>query len=153
MKINTIFLSLATGVLFNPNISTAVEQKILFNVESVRYKADSAPYCQGICLEEYTDPPIEKMLKQGWRIISSSPKEALGSPYEYTGTRAYGCTCVGTQYILQKDNPTSISKTDSPSKNKEMLNKENELLKRENDLLKQENEKLKMQLNSKQKNK
>lgn len=141
------------------NSSFAAEQKMLFNVESISYKQDEGKYsCQNACLTKYNDPPLEEMLKQGWRIISSSPKEAIGSEYKsfpptrYSSGTYYGCTCKGTQYVLQKDDPTP-ARPAAPSPNEKLLTKENELLKREIALLKKENAHLKEKLNQKQKKK
>jgi hypothetical protein len=63
----------------------------------------------------------------------------------------FNCTCIGTQYVLHKDDPASTPKPETPSKNEELLKKENNLLKKENDLLKQENETLKAQFKPKTK--
>lgn len=112
MMIHILFLSLFVSSLFVTNISSATEQRMLFNVESISYKEDTgATICQISCTTKYDDPPLEKMLTEGWRIVSSSPKEAIGQDYwggKYgRAYRAYGCTCKGTQYVLQKDDPGS----------------------------------------------
>ena len=53
----------------------------------------------------------------------------------------YGCTCVGTQYVLSKVEKISVApKNDS---NTALLEKEIELLKKENEMLKEENKALK----------
>ena len=157
MNIRFLLISLLIFSLFATNVSLAAEQKMLFNVESISYKSGTgADECQSSCSTRYYDPPLKEMIAQGWRIISSSPKEAIGSRYyyfDYPGSKPHGCTCIGTQYVLQKDDPAPIAKPDAPSKNEELLTKENELLKREIELLKNENEKLKDKLKLKQKKK
>ena len=157
MMIHILFLSLFVSSLFFTNISSAAEQRMLFNVESISYKKDTGSYmCQLACTTKYTDPPLEKMLTEGWHIVSSSPKEAIGEDDRVSYGKyghAYGCTCKGTQYVLQKNDPVSATQSAVPSQNEVLLKKENELLKRENDLHKQENENLKEQLKQKQKKK
>lgn len=153
MMIHILFLSLFFSSLLFTNISSAAKQKMLFNVESISYRRDSAYSCQRDCATKYNDPPLEKMLNEGWRIVSSSPKEAIGEDDYVNSNFAHGCTCKGTQYVLQKDDPDPVTKTAVPSQNEELLKKENDLLKRENDLLKQENETLKEKLKQKQRKK
>jgi hypothetical protein len=152
MKTSALFITLIICSLFASSVSFATEQKVLFNVESIRYQPGTGN-CQSICNSKYNDPPLKTMLDQGWRIISSSPKEAIGSNYWFLPAkygRSHKCTCIGTQYILQKDAPVPVAKPDVPSKNEELLKKENELLKRENNLLKQEIKNLKDKLKLRQ---
>ena len=153
MNIRFLLISLLIFSFFATNISLAADQKIIFNVESISYKSGTgADDCQYACERYDRDPPLNELRAQGWRIISSSPKEVIGRDYryfEYLDSKPHGCTCKGTQYVLQKDDP----KPDVSIQNEEFLKKENELLKRENELLKQENENLKDKLKLKKKKK
>jgi len=121
-----------------------------------------------------SDPDAKSLLSEGWKIVTSSPKEVIGEYYWYTpcnGCQPHGCTCIGTKYILQKDGPApkvEISnsegaaldknkrtglhspKVETPNNELELLKKENESLKQEITLLKQEIENLKNQIKSKQ---
>jgi hypothetical protein len=144
MRAYSFVFLLVIGSFFSTNISLAsAEQKIVFCVESIKYKSvTGSETCQIFCNSKYGQYEIDSFLSDGWRIVSSSPKEAIPSD-------VFDCICVGTQYVLQKDEPIP----DVPNKEVELLKKENDLLKRENDLLKQENENLKVKLKTKQKKK
>jgi hypothetical protein len=146
MKLSALFVLIITCLLFATTVSA--EQKIIFKVESISYKSGTgSDFCQGICDLKQDRSSIDEMLSQGWRIISSSPKEVIGDRYHYyKHIEPTGCTCIGNQYVLQKDDPIPIEKPDVSSKKEELLKKEIELLKRENDLLKQENKNLKNKL-------
>lgn len=79
MKICILFVTLVVGSVFVVNFAVAAEQKIIFNVETISYKKDTgSEKCQEICSEKYSDPTVESLITNGWRIISSSPKEAPG---------------------------------------------------------------------------
>jgi hypothetical protein len=165
--ISSILLSIAT-------LLHAAEQKIVFKTEKIEYKSGtSSKKCQEICSRK-SGPDTKSLLSEGWKIATSSPKEVIGEYYWYTpcnGCEPHGCTCIGTEYILQKDDPapkveTPNSEVDALDKNKrtrlhtpkvetssnelELLKKENELLKQEITSLKQENENLKNQKKSNQ---
>jgi len=176
MKETALCLALISSILlFTATLLQAAEQKILFNTEKIEYKSGtSSKRCQDICSRR-SGPDAKSLLSGGWKIVNSSPKEVIGEYYWYTpcnGCQPHGCTCIGTEYILQKDGPapkveTSNSEVDTPDKNKrtglhapkvETSNNELDLLKNENDFLKQEItslkqeiEKLKHQIKSKQK--
>ena len=140
------------ALLLTATLSHAAEQKIIFNAESVRYKSGT-DNCQEICGRK-SDPPAESFMKDGWKIISSGQKEIIGSEYWYTPCSTcepHGCTCIGTQYVLQKDDPAPLPKVETSNKEVELLKKENDLLKQEISLLKQENKKLKSKPKSKKK--
>lgn len=154
MKI-VFFLLSTCSLLFTTNLF-ASEQKIIFNIESITYAQDTGyKGCQELCAYKHSDPDVNSILNNGWRIINSSPKESIAENYRKSAglNIYYGCTCVGTQYVLQKDDPVPVVKPDIQSKSEELFKKENELLKRENDLLKQEIENLKEKLAQKQKKK
>ena len=131
--------------LLLPNTLQASDQKVVFCVESVNYKSGTgADACQGACNANYGSLQIDSVLSDGWKIVSSSPKEASGIDCSLSGNSGCGCTCVGTQYVIQKDNHAPIVTTP---------NKETELLQKEIDLLKQDNENLKDKLKSNKKKK
>jgi len=176
MKKTAVCLALISSILlFTATLLQAAEQKIIFNTEKIEYKSvTSSKKCQDICSRK-SGPDAKSLISGGWKIVNSSPKEVIGEHYWYTpcnGCEPHGCTCIGTEYILQKDVPapkveTTSNEPDAPDKNKrtgvqapkvetsnselDLLKKENELLKQENTLLKQENENLKNQIDSKQK--
>jgi hypothetical protein len=176
MKETPLCLALISSIiLFTATLLQAAEQKIIFNTEKIEYKSGtSSKKCQDICSRR-SGPDAKSLLSEGWKIVSSSPKEVIGEYYWYTpcnGCEPHGCTCFGTEYILRKDDPapkveTPNSELDALDKNKrtglhapiietssnelDLLKRENELLKQEIRLLKQENENLKNQIDSKQK--
>ena len=173
MKNIAVCLGLISSIFhFTATLLPAAEQKITFNTEKIEYKSGtSSKRCQDICSRR-SGPEAKSLLSEGWKIVTSSPKEVIGEQYWYTpcnGCQPHGCTCIGTEYILQKDDPapkaeTSNSEVDDLDKNKRIelpapnvetpinardLKRENELLKQEIRLLKQENENLKNQMKSK----
>ncbi len=176
MKKTALCLALISSILlFTATLLQAAEQKIIFNTEKIEHKSGTnSKKCQDICSRK-SDPDAKSLLSEGWKIVTSSPKEVVGEYYWYTpcrGCEPHGCTCIGTEYILQKDYPapkveTPNREVDAQDKNKrtelhapkvetsnnelDLLKKENELLKQEITLLKQENENLKNQIKSKQK--
>jgi hypothetical protein len=175
MKETALCLALISSILlFTATLLQAAEQKIIFNTEKIEYKSGtSSKRCQDICSRR-SGPDAKSLLSEGWNIVNSSPKEVIGEKYWYTpcnGCEPHGCNCIGTEYILQLDDPaqkveTSKNELDAIDKNKrtgvnapkvetsknelDLLKKENELLKQEITLLKQENENLKNQIKSKQ---
>ena len=168
MKKTAARLSLISVILlFSATLLPAAEQNIIFITEKFEHKSGtSSKKCQDMCSRK-SGPEIKSLLSEGWKIANSSPKEVIGEHYWFTpcnGCEPHGCTCIGTEYLLQKDVTvpkvaTSNSDVDAIGKNKriglqapevetsnnalELLKKENELLKQENSALKQENENLK----------
>jgi hypothetical protein len=161
-------------LLFTATLLHAAEQKIIFNAERIKYESGTAAkQCQDKCSRR-SGPDANSLLSGGWKIVSSSPKEVIAENYWYTpcnNCQPHGCTCIGTEYILQRDVParrveTSNNEPEAMDKNKrtglyapnvetsinelELLKKKNELLIKEITSLKQENENLKNQLRSKQ---
>ena len=121
------------GLIFMvmPNIAAA-EQELLFCSQSTQYgNLTGASRCQEMCGKYKCD--LKAQLSSGWKIVSSSPKEEITEKWEEIDTRAaaqafmdpkmatvgqYGCTCKGTEYVLEKaeDKPPakkSKSKKDS----------------------------------------
>jgi hypothetical protein len=170
------FALISSFLLLSVTLLQAAEQKIIFNTEKIEYKSGtSSKRCQDMCSRR-SDPDAKSLLSEGWKIVTSSPKEVIGEYYWYTpcnGCQPHGCTCIGTEYILRKDSPapkveTSNNEVDALDKNKrtglhvsevatlnnelDLLKKKIELLKQEYILLKQENENLKNKLKSKQNN-
>lgn len=168
MKKTAARLSLISSILlFTATLLPATEQKIIFNCEKFDYKSGtSSKKCEDICSRK-SGPEVKSLLSEGWKIATSAPKEVIGEHYWYTpcnGCEPHGCTCIGTEYILHKDDTvpkvvTSDSEVDPLDKKKsiglrapevetsnnalDLLKKENELLKQENSVLKRENENLK----------
>ena len=176
MKKTALCLALFSSILlFTATLLQAAEQRIIFNTEKIEHKSGTnSKKCQDICSRK-SGPDARSLLSEGWKIVTSSPKEVVGEHYWYTpcrGCEPHGCTCIGTEYTLQRDTPARKAEppnreVDTLDKNRravlhapkvetsnnelEFLKKENELLKQENTLLKQENDNLKNQIKSKQK--
>jgi hypothetical protein len=174
-KIAVCLAHISTILLFSATLLHAAEQKIIFNAERIKYESGTAAkQCQDKCSRR-SAPDAQSLFSEGWKIVSSSPKEVIAENYWYTPCNTcqpHGCTCIGTEYILQRDVPapraeTSNNEPDAPDKDRrtglyapnvetsinelDLLKKKNELLMKEIRSLKQENDKLKNQLRSKQK--
>ena len=112
------FLCLAIfGSIFTlvPNMAVA-EQELLFCVQSTSQgNLTSASRCQEMCGKYTCD--LKARLSSGWKIVTSSPKEEITEKWEEIDTRAaakafmdpkmatvgqYGCTCKGTEYVLEQ---------------------------------------------------
>jgi hypothetical protein len=123
------------------------EQKTIFCGDSYKYgtfKEDCVKKCAEFNCK------IDEFTENGWIIKSYSPKEIVKQDWEFKFAKyQYGCTCVGTQYVLiksepSKSEPNNISNTDN--KKIELLEKEIELLKKEFEIQKQEIESLKAKM-------
>jgi len=166
---------IATLLLFATTPVPAAEKKIIFNTESVKYESGTgSERCQNTCSRR-SGPEVKSFLSDGWKIVSSSPKEVIGEQYWYVpcnSCQPHGCICIGTEYLLAKDGPSPKAETRSTAVNApdrvnqtvptpptvetskdelDLLKRENDVLKQENALLKQENETLRNQLRSKKK--
>jgi len=70
-------------------------QKRIYTVESMKYKASSIlawGSCRDAC-QKYSDD-INTYLSEGYRVVTSSAKEMP--------TDEDACTCIGTEYVIQK---------------------------------------------------
>jgi hypothetical protein len=164
---------ISTILLFSATLLHAAEQKIIFNAERIKFESGTAAkQCQDKCSRK-SGPDVQSLLSEGWKIVSSAPKEIIGENYWYTPCNTcqpHGCTCIGTEFILQRDVParrveTSNNEPDALDNNNrseryapnvetsinelDLLKKKNELLLKEIRSLKQENENLQKQLRSK----
>ncbi len=162
-------------LLFSTTLAHAAEKKTVFNTESIKYESGTgAERCQDKCRSK-SGPDVRSFVSAGWQIISSSSKEVTGEHYYLVPCntcKPHGCTCIGTEYILQKEEPatkpeaetnafpapgkenrTVLQPRDSEaSKNElDLLKQENAVLKQENAVLKQENETLRSQVRSQRK--
>ncbi|MDD2734567.1 MAG: hypothetical protein PHF56_11550 [Desulfuromonadaceae bacterium] len=157
MQIKTI-IYIALCLVFFTNMASASEQKRIYNSTSFNAAPDSMSYCGSLC--ESKDAAIDTFLASGWKIVSSSQKEIVAQNYESfpfkrrvgiwdqdQPPRYIGCTCKGTEYVIEKNElnnkiePTN-ELTDNFKKENELLVKENDLLKREIEMLKKENSNL-----------
>lgn len=73
-------------------------QKRVYTVSSVRYMSkyesdNAARECEAKCIYKANPESIDNYLSQNWRVISSSPKDFFVDSY---------CTCVGTEYVIEK---------------------------------------------------
>lgn len=151
-------------VLFATTPVHAVEQKTVFNTESIKYESGTgSERCRDKC-DRKSGPDVKSLLSEGWKIVSSSSKEVTGEQYWYVPCNTclpHGCICNGTEYVLRKDGPTPAIESrnnvaDTPVKTvqpapqtvpqtvpqafqAEPPKNELDLLKKENDSLKQEN--------------
>jgi len=174
-KIAVCLARISSILMFTATLSYAAETKIIFNAETIKYESGTgSKQCQDKCSRK-SGPDAGMLLSQGWKIVSSSPKELIGEGYWYVPCNTcepHGCICIGTEYILQRDGTapkveTSNNEFDVMDKNQrngvhspdvetsinelELLKKKNELLIKEIRSLKLENEGLKNQLKSIQK--
>jgi hypothetical protein len=71
------------------------QQKIIFAGDSISYKGSEARNSESIAREcREISEKLDTYLKDGWRVVSSSPKEKV--VYLDSGT------CKGTEYVLEK---------------------------------------------------
>ncbi len=159
-------------LLFAKTPLHAVEQKTVFNTESMKYEAGTgSERCRDKC-GRMSGTEVRFLLSQEWTIVSSITKEITAEQYWYVPCNTclpHGCICIGTEYVLRRDvtSPRIEAKSeviDSPgkdtravvqplkaetSKNElDLIKKEIDLMKQENALLRQEIETLKSQLRS-----
>ncbi len=164
MKRTAVLLALTFWTfLCTATLLHAAEQKTIFNTESIENKSGTSPKkCQDMCSRR-SGPDATSLLSEGWKIVNSFPKKVIAEDYWYipcNTCKPHGCTCIGTEYTLQKDAPArkveipNIERK-APDKNTqtgrnapkaEASDNEPDLLKKENDLLKQENTELKQQI-------
>jgi len=153
MKKTAACFTLITAVLLcTATHVSAAEQKIIFNTESIEYKSGTGQKkCQDMCRKR-SGPDAKSFLSAGWKIVTSSPKKEIAEQYWYVPCNScepHGCTCIGTEYLLEKDEKVAplveTSNTESES-----LKNEYDLLKQEIKILKQKIEEIKNQMKSKQ---
>jgi hypothetical protein len=170
MRTARSLFALSLIILFPTTNLLAWEQKTTFNTENIKFESGTGKVrCQDRCMRK-SGPGVESLLSQGWRIISSAPKEITGEDYYYIPSNASnprGCTCIGTEYVLERDQPaqraesadtgpytpyqapqTGVTATGAVSQINEieLLRKKNELLLKEIMTLRRENENLRNQL-------
>jgi hypothetical protein len=153
MKKTAVCLSLIWLVLLcTATLGPAAEQKIVFTSESIEYKSGTGPKkCQDMCSKR-SGPDAKSFLSAGWKIVTSSPKKEIAEQYWYVPCNScepHGCTCIGTEYLLQKED-TVVPKIETSNSEQETLENDYDLLKQEIKILKQEIEDLKKQIQSKQ---
>lgn len=141
---------ISSVLLFTATFVSAAEQKIVFTTESIEYKSGTGPKrCQDICSKK-SGPDVTALLSEGWKIVDTSHKKIIGEQYRYVPCPTcspHGCTCIGTEYILEKD--VTAVKIETSNNEVDQLKNEKDLLREEIILLKQEIENLKNQLKSK----
>ena len=129
----------------------AAEQIKIFTTESIEYKSGTGPMrCQEIC-DKKSMTDLSALLSEDWKIVSSTAKKVIGEQYRYVPCPTcspHGCTCIGTEYLLQRD--IIPPKVDTSSKELYILKNEKDLLKQEIIQLKREIETLKNQMKPKQ---
>ena len=171
-KFSVFFVIFFAVLLCLASLVQAAEQKSIFNTESIEYKSGTgSKRCQEKCTRK-SGPDIQSLLSEGWKIVSSSRKKVVEEEYWYVPCNTcepHGCNCIGTEYVLQKDEPAPIAdktvatadtrdnnqqsevsapKGESSITELERLKNESVLLKQEISELKQEIEKLKNQIKS-----
>jgi len=90
-------------------------QKLVFCVDKFNYGGlTNESDCFKMCQKHTCD--LESLLTDGWRIIASSPKEIIEQNWTYVNAETLrlidpkkparpgylGCTCIGTQYVVEK---------------------------------------------------
>ena len=174
---NNTALCLACLLIFllcTATAGPAAESKTVFNTGKIEYEAGTgAERCRDKCWKK-SGPDVQSLLSEGWKVVSSSPKEVIGEHYSFVPCntcKPHGCVCIGTEYLLQRDEPAPRidakgnagdkrdndgrlavlpPESDSSKHELDLLKKEIELLKRENASLKHEIEILRNRLGSKQ---
>ncbi len=167
---------ISSVLVFSATLVHAGEKKIVFNTENIKYEEGTgSERCRDTCSRR-SGPDVKSMLSEGWKIVGSSPRKVIGEQYWYApcnNCKPHGCICIGTEYIVQKDEPApkieaksnafevrdkdSRTVIDQPnvgtSKDEQLdlLKKEYDTLKQEYESLRQEIETLRNQLRSKQK--
>lgn len=107
MKWLTVTLGITCSIALC-TVAQARDQKIIFNTERFSFAENTLEQsCRDTCLR-LSSIDVDEYLDNGWKIVNSMPKEKIGEEYlRYSGT---GCTCTGTQYVVEKKN----SKTKEP---------------------------------------
>jgi FtsZ-binding cell division protein ZapB len=143
---------LLVAVLLSVSVFSSVsyaEQQILFCTDTYKYGWKTGQKSCGNRCD--IDCGLNNLLQDKWKIDATTPKEIIKENWwGLDSNQEYGCTCVGTQYVLSKAESNKVEAVPD-SNNIALLNREIELLKKENDMLKQENTALKAK--SKKKNK
>lgn len=167
------FAGISAILLLAVPLLHAVEQKTVFNTESLDYKGGTgAERCREKCGRK-SGPEVTSLVSEGWKIVGSSPGKVVAEQYWYTpcgSCQPHGCVCIGTEYRLQRDSPPPKAdppkheacgvdayrradvrqpKAEAVAGELDLLRKENESLKREMGALRQEIENLKKRLGSK----
>jgi hypothetical protein len=170
MRITGTPFALSLIILFSTTNLLAWEQKTTFNTDTIKFESGTGQVrCQDRCMRK-SGPGVESLLSQGWRIISSTPKEITGEDYYYIPSNASnprGCKCIGTEYVLERDQPAPRAESAdtgpyppyqqpqagvtangavSQINEIELLRKKNELLLKEIMTLRRENETLRNQM-------
>ncbi len=125
---------IAVVLLFAMDISleaNATEQKTVFCAQTYKY-AQYEPDCAAKC----GDCGLQNLLSEGWIVVLKTPKEIIKEEWWSGGGINFGCTCIGTQYVLSKGEK-KVGVTNNTDKTAELLKNEIELLKKENEMLKQ----------------
>ncbi|MHC1699053.1 MAG: hypothetical protein AB9919_13540 [Geobacteraceae bacterium] len=150
-QIAACFTFILSLLLFTTTFGRAAEKKIIFNTESIEYKSGTGPKrCQDLC-NKRSGPDANSLVLEGWKIVNSSPQKVVGEQYRYVPCPTcspHGCTCIGTEYLLQKDD--AAPKVETSSNELDVLKNEKDVLKQEIILLKREIELLKKQIKSNQ---
>lgn len=105
------------------------EQKVVFVLDSVKVSGFSKRTCEGECAKKFGEFTIED-ISNGWKIINIVPKELVGADTDYVANTKFSCSCVGNQYLLQKDDPIPAT-ANTANKDIEALRKDVEFLKQE----------------------
>jgi len=105
-----IFIGLI-GLILLANKNGMAEQKIIFTVDtlSVRqpnlliHEFDPIETCSTGCSEVHD--PIDKYMKNGWRIISTIPNQTMevrATPREVEFKRFLSCECIGNKFVIER---------------------------------------------------
>lgn len=156
---------IAAILLFTAPLLHAVERSIVFNTESMEFREGTgAERCKERCARR-SGADVGALLSEGWKIVGSAPHKVVAEGYWFTpcsSCQPHGCTCIGTEYRLERDTPAAKAEPRQESRAGEakgrsalheanieaageldLLRREIESLKRENGALRREIEELK----------
>lgn len=156
LKTSRLLVSFTVAFLLLAGRSQAAEQKRVFNLESCEHETSTGAYdCENKC-KALSDVPAADMTSSGWKILSSAKKEVIaikrdkwpggdvGYGRGYLAPYTFGCTCKGTEYVIEKIDETQNTATVVnavfvvSNNDADQYKKENEQLKKENEQLKKE---------------
>lgn len=116
----------------------AAEQQVLFCSNQFTYNSYiREEKCRDMCSAYDSPNCLQDQLSRGWEVVASSSKNRLQS--EPSRGTIGACSCVGTEYVLKKEEKqVVVAPSPMTSEKIALLEKEIELLKKENSMLQKE---------------
>jgi hypothetical protein len=100
MKLKLVLLVGVFTLMFS-GVSYA-EQKIIFDIERIASQKDSSN-CKERCEEKFPPNTFKELMDSGWKITSVFPKEEVIFPFTTFLNLVQGCSCFGSQYLMEKE--------------------------------------------------